>query len=79
MVHKHGVGAPSVHAHIHVQWLAMLLVNFLQLLFLLDKLFPENKGMEPIKRSIFICMQDDIGEQEFTFFAKGQKPIFTPY
>ena len=57
----------------------MLLVNFLQLLFLLDKLFPENKGMEPIKRSIFICMQDDIGEQEFTFFAKGQKPIFTPY
>jgi len=53
----------------------MLLVNLLWLLFLLDRLFPENKVMEAIICSIIICLQDDIGEQGFAFFAISQKPI----
>ena len=57
----------------------MLLVNFLQLLFLLEELFPKNKVMEPIICLIFICLSDNIDEQGFNFFAKGQKPIFTLY
>ena len=35
--------------------------------------------MEPIICWIFICLQDDFGEQGCAFFAKGQEPIFTLY
>ena len=56
----------------------MLLVNFLlQLLFLLEELFPENKVTKPMISLIFICLPDNNGKQGFTFFAKGQKPILT--
>ena len=57
----------------------MLLVNFLGQLFLLERLFLENKVMQPIICLIFIYLPDDIGEQGFNFLAKGQKPIFTLY
>ena len=50
----------------------MLLVNFLQLWFLLEELFLEDKVMEPIKCLAFICLQDDIGEQGVSFFPKNQ-------
>ena len=55
----------------------MLLVNLLGLLFLLEELFLENKTMEPIIYLIFICLQENIGEQGFSFFVKDQKPIYT--
>ena len=54
-------------------------VNLLWLLFLLEVLFLEDKVMEPIICLIFICLQDNIGEQGFSFFAKGQKPNFDLY
>ena len=57
----------------------MLLVNLLRLLFLLEEFFLENKIMEPIICLIIKCLLENIGEQGFTVFAKGQKPIFTLY
>ena len=55
----------------------MLLVNLLRLLFFLEELFLKNKKMQPITYLIFKCLLENIGEQGFTFFVKGQKPIFT--
>ena len=54
----------------------MLLVNFLQLWFLLEELFLEDKVMEPIKCLAFICLQDDIGEQGVSFFPKNQILVY---
>ena len=55
----------------------MLLVNLLQQLFLLEELFLENNIMEPIICLIIEYLLENIGEQGFTFFVKGQNPIFT--
>ena len=56
----------------------MILVNYLfRLLFLPEELCSEKKIKETIICLIFICLQENIGEQGFTFFVKGQKPMFT--
>ena len=55
----------------------MLLVNLLWLLFFARQTFQENKGMQPITCSIIICLQNNIDEQGFTFFAISQKPIIS--
>ena len=60
-------------------WRTMLQVNFLQLLFLLDSFFLENKVMQPIICLIFICLQDNICDQGFPSFVNGPKLIFTLY
>ena len=41
-------------------------IGSLELLFLLEDLFPENKVMQPIICLNFICLLDNIGEQMFS-------------
>ena len=52
----------------------MLLVNFLQLLCLLEECFSKNKVMEPFICLILICLPDDISEQRVFFLCQGPKP-----
>ena len=56
----------------------MLLVNLLRLLFLLERLFPENKVVETIMCLISICLLYNIGKQGANFLRQGPKTNFYP-